>query len=393
MQVHFIDTKQGLIEICQQFAQSKFLAIDTEFVRQTTYYPILALIQICDGQQIAIIDPVAIDDLNPLMAVLYDSSITKVLHSGRQDMEIFYCLNQSVPDALFDTQIAAALLGHGEQIGYASLVKQLLNIELDKSQTRTDWLKRPLTKKQISYAADDVRYLAELYPLQKKKLQELGRLSWLENDFQFLSSSSTYEPSPDTIWRKIRGVNKLKKQQLAILKNLAAWREKLAIKQDRPRRRVMSDDVLLELSLNPPSNQAELYECNGLNKNFLKYHDTMIMSLIQQGMDTAVQDCPTLPVIKKLTQNEEALADCLMAIVHVSANDNNISPRCLCSRKELDSLINGRRDLNILSGWRNELAGKYLLTFLSGESHLSYTSGTLRVSEQAPQSNSDATVL
>lgn len=381
MQVHFIDSKKNLIEICQQFAQSEFLAVDTEFVRQTTYYPILALIQVCDGHQIAIIDPVAIDDLGPLMDVLYNKNITKVLHSARQDMEIFYCLNQSVPDALFDTQVVAALLGYGEQIGYASLVKQLLNVELDKSQTRTDWLKRPLTKKQITYAADDVRHLAKLYPMQKKKLQEQGRLSWLENDFQFLSSNSTYAPSPDTIWRKIRGVNKLKNQKLAILKNLAAWRENLAIKQNRPRRRVVSDDVLIELSMNPPASLTELYESDRISNKFLQYNGDTIMSLIQSGLNTAAKDCPVLPIIEKLSPTEEALADCLMAIVHLSANDNNISPRCLCNRKELEALIKGQRELNILSGWRNELAGKHLLEFVSGESQLSFTSGALTLNK------------
>lgn len=377
MQVDFIDNKESLIEVCQQFAQSDFLALDTEFVRQTTYYPILALLQICDGQQIAIIDPLAIKDLSPLMAVLYNKNIPKVIHSARQDMEIFYYLNQSVPEALFDTQVCAALLGCGEQIGYASLVKQLLNVELDKSQTRTDWLKRPLTQKQIDYAADDVRYLAKLYPLQKEKLQALGRQNWLEKDFQFLSSSSTYAPSPDTIWKKIRGINKLKKQKLAVLKNLAAFREELAIEQNRPRRRVIADDVLIELSMNPPADPDELHEYKGLSHKFLHYNSTALMSLIQSGINTSDEDCPKLPAYEKLSQNEEALADCLMAIVHLSAQNNNISPRCLCSRKELDSLITGRRELAILSGWRNELIGKHLLKFLSGDARLSYNSGQL----------------
>ena len=377
MQVHFIDNQESLKTICQQFAQSDFLALDTEFVRQTTYYPILALIQICDGQQIAIIDPIAIEDLSPLMAVLYNKNIPKVIHSARQDMEIFYYLNQSVPEALFDTQVSAALLGSGEQIGYAALVKRLLNVDLDKSQTRTDWLKRPLTKKQIDYAADDVRYLAKLYPLQKQKLQTLGRLSWLEKDFQFLSSNSTYAPSPDTIWKKTKGINKLKKQKLAILKNLAALREELAIKQNRPRRRIIADDVLIELSINPPANLNELQNCKGLSHQFIQYNGEAIISLIQAGLNTPDEDCPKLPVYEKLSQNEEALADCLMAIVHLSAHNNNISPRCLCSRKELDSLIKGRRDLAMLSGWRNELIGKLLLKFLAGNAQLTYKSGQL----------------
>ncbi len=377
MQVNYIDNKNDLISICRQFAHSDFLALDTEFIRQTTYYPILALLQICDGQQIAIIDPVAIKDLSPLMTILYDNNIPKVLHSARQDMEIFYYLNQSVPDALFDTQVCAALLGQGEQIGYASLVKQLLNIELDKSQTRTEWLKRPLTQKQIDYAADDVRYLAKIYPLQIEKLQALGRSTWLEKDFQFLSNNSTYAPAADTVWRKIKGINKLKKQKLAILKNLAAFREQLAIEQNRPRRRVIADDVLIQLSINPPAHLDELHEYQGLSHKFLQHNGATIMSLVQTGLNTSDDDCPQLPAHEKLSQNEQALADCLMAIVHLSAHNNNISPQCLCSKKELESLIKGKRDLTILSGWRNELIGKHLLKFLSGEAHLSYNSGQL----------------
>jgi len=377
MQVHFIDNQESLAAICQQFTQSEFLALDTEFFRQTTYYPILALIQICDGRQIAIIDPLAIKDLSPLMTILYNKNIPKAIHSARQDMEIFYYLNQSVPDGLFDTQVCAALLGYGEQIGYAALVKQLLNVDLDKSQTRTDWLKRPLTQKQIDYAADDVRYLAKIYPLQKDKLTALGRQTWLDDDFQFLSSNSTYTPSPDTIWRKTKGINKLKKQKLAILKNLAALREQLAIEQNRPRRRVITDDVLIELCANPPATINELRECNGLSYKFLQYNGATILSLIQKGLNTSDDDCPQLPVHTKLSQNDEALADCLMAIVHLSAHNNDISPRCLCSRKELESLINGQRNLAILSGWRNELIGRHLIKFLAGKAQLSYNSGQL----------------
>ena len=379
MQVHFIDTEERLIPICQQFSQSEFLALDTEFVRQKTYYPVLALVQICDGQQIALIDPTTIKDLSALMTLLYNEQITKVLHSARQDMEILYCLNQAVPQALFDTQIAAALLGYGEQIGYAALVKRLLNVELDKSQTRTDWLKRPLTQKQLTYAADDVRHLAELYPMQKQMLEDKNRLSWLQDDFRILSSKETYEPSPETIWRKIKGVNRLKNQKLAILRNLSAWRENLAIRQNRPRRRVVSDEVLMELAINPPEQSVELGQYKGLNPQFLKYNADNIMKQIQDGLNTANKDCPRLPDFKKLTQNEEALADCLMAVIHLSAHENHVSPQSLCTRKDVDALIRGKRDLAILNGWRNELVGKQLLKFLAGDTQLSFSSGQLKL--------------
>jgi ribonuclease D len=377
MQVYFIDTQSQLTEICQQFSGSHFLALDTEFIRQATYYPILALVQICDGQQIAIIDPIALHDLSPLMTLLYNKKIVKVIHSARQDMEIFYHLNQSIPDTLFDTQISAALLGYGEQIGYATLVKQLLNIDLDKSQTRTDWLKRPLSQKQIDYAANDVRYLAQLYPLQQQKLQQLGRTTWLEKDFQFLSKTSTYAPSLETIWKKIKGVKQLKKQNLAILKNLATFREQLAISQNRPRRRVISDELLIELSIQHPTQLDELRHYKNLSQQLLHHHSHQLLALIQKGLQTENEECPQFPIYKKLSQNEEALAHCLMTLVHISAQKNHISPNALCSRKEIDSLIQGQRELTMLTGWKNELIGQQLLNFLSGKIQISYQQGQL----------------
>lgn len=379
MQVNFIDTPERLSQICKEFSNSEFLAVDTEFERQTTYYPILALVQICDGRQLALIDPLAIKDLAPLMELLYRTEIIKVFHSARQDLEIFYYLQGCVPENIFDTQIAAALSGFGEQIGYANLVKKLLKIELDKSQTRTDWLKRPLTKKQLVYAADDVRYLAELYPLQKQRLEQQGRLQWLKEDFDFLSSSSTYAPAPQTMWRKVRGINRLKKQQLAILQKLTVWREEQAIERNRPRRRILSDEALIALSVNPPADKEELYQNYKLSKGLLNHHADTFLKLIDEGQQTADKDCPVLPQYQKLSQDEEALADCLMAVVHMSARDNQISPGSLGSRKELNALIKGRRDLSLLSGWRKELVGNALLMFLQGKKLLSYTSGRLKL--------------
>ncbi len=377
MDIHFIDTQEKLLSLCQQLSKSDFLALDTEFIRQSTYYPILALLQICDGQEVAIIDPIAIRDLSPLMPILYNKEITKVFHSARQDMEIFYYLNQSVPQPIFDTQIAAAVLGYGEQIGYAPLVQQLLDIDLDKSQTRTDWLKRPLSKKQMDYAVNDVLYLAQVYPLQKKKLDDLGRSHWLDKDFQHLASNASYCPTPETMWKKIKGSTRLKKQNLAILKNIAAFREQLAIKQNRPRRRVISDDTLLMLAMNPAHHLGELQEHHGFSHQFLEYNASELLALIQKGLNTSDKDCPQLSDYSPLSKNEEALAACLMAIVRLYALENNISAQYLCSRKELEALIKGKSDLSILSGWKYELIGQYLVQFLAGKAQLSYASGAL----------------
>ncbi len=181
------------------------------------------------------------------------------------------------------------------------------------------------------------------------------------------------------MWRKIRGINRLKKQQLAIIQKLTAWREQQAIERNRPRRRILSDEALIALSVNAPATQEELYQNYKLNRTFLNHHAAALITLIQEGLQTPDQDCPVLPRYQKLSQDEEALADCLMAVLHMSARDNQISPACLCSRKELNALIQGRRDLAILSGWRKELAGNDLLLFLEGKKLLSYHSGRLKL--------------
>ena len=378
MQPEYIDTSKALKLACTRFSHSAFVALDTEFIRQRTYHPILALLQICDGEHLCIIDPLAIEDFSPLINLLYNEKIVKVMHAARQDLEIFYYIQGEPFKPVFDTQIASALMGYGEQIGYAALVKELLNVDLDKSQTRTDWLKRPLSKYQISYAADDVKYLAQLYPLQHERLAQQGRLSWLEKDFQFLSDSSTYTPDLDNLWRKVKGVNRLKRKHLSILKPLAAWRETLAVEQDRPRRRIMSDDSLIELSLNPPLTQAELNNNTYLNAHLSKQYGQQLLEVIQSGLETPEIDWPAFPERYKLSRQQEALTDCLMAIVNLSADKNNISPRCLCSRKDLEQLSRGKRDLAILNGWRYELAGKELLGFLLGKTRLEYQAGQLR---------------
>ncbi|MFK5894504.1 MAG: ribonuclease D [Pseudomonadota bacterium] len=371
MKTEYITTKQQLNEICTQFKDSNYLIIDTEFIRQTTYYPILALLQVYDGKTIALIDPVAIDDLSPLFDICFDPDIVKVLHSARQDMEIFYHICGKLPTPIFDTQIAAALLGHGSQIGYAALTKAILGVELDKSQTRTNWLKRPLTKKQLNYASNDVLYLEQIYKIQKQQLQEQQRLSWLENDFNFLTEQETYQVDKLNLWKKIRGFNRLKQDQLVVLQYLVAWREEIAIEKNITRKKVIHDDFLLEIAIQKPKKNSDLSNFQCLSERLVQHHGKTIINLVNQALDSPLQNWPTQPKRIQLTQQQDALADCLMAINHLCADNNNISPNCLCNRKELEKLVLGKRSLGILSGWRFELAGKQLLSFLNGGNSLS----------------------
>ena len=234
MNALYVDTPQALTQLCKQLQHSPWFALDTEFIREKTFYPRLCLLQVANTQHLACIDVLALNDLSPLLDILYDPASTKVLHSAHQDLEIFYHLRGALPTPIFDTQLAATLLGLGEQIGYAALVKTLLKIDLDKSQTRTDWSCRPLDPAQLSYAADDVRYLGQIYQQQRQELEQRQRLDWLTEDFTALCDPARYRVDVDQAWQRIKGQQRLRGVQLAVLRTLAAWREQRASSLDRP---------------------------------------------------------------------------------------------------------------------------------------------------------------
>ena len=215
LELEFIDTADALRHACERLANQTYLAVDTEFVREKTYYPVLCLIQIASPQVCVCIDPLAINDLSPLTTLLQNSQTTKVFHAARQDLEILQLTLGEIPSPIFDTQIAATLLGLGDQLSYANLVNHFLNVQLAKGHARTDWERRPLSKEQLEYAADDVRYLVAMYPLIVQKLSDLGRLSWLEDDFKALTRPQLYQNDPQQQWQRVSGVQKLKGVQLA----------------------------------------------------------------------------------------------------------------------------------------------------------------------------------
>lgn len=225
MQESYIDKPEQLEQLCEAIRQSEWLALDTEFMREKTYYPKLCLLQVCNGKTAACVDPLSLNRLDPLIEIIMDPSIVKVFHAGRQDLEIFNFLWQKLPAPLFDTQLAATLLGLGEQLGYASLVQKLLGIELDKGHTRTDWSRRPLQPGQLRYALDDVIYLGEIYNDLDNRLRKLGRENWLQEEFTLLADPDTYRIDPDSAWQKIKGRQRLKGVQLAVLQRLTAWRK------------------------------------------------------------------------------------------------------------------------------------------------------------------------
>jgi len=371
----YIDSPQALQQLCTQLQDAEVIALDTEFMREKTYYARLCLIQIATPTLAACIDPLALPDLDPLHALLEDTNKIKLLHAARQDLEIFHDLWQHVPEPVFDTQIAAALLGYSDQIGYANLVESLLGVQLDKSSARTDWSQRPLSQTQLDYAVDDVRYLIQLYPRLCEKLQQLARMDWLADDFAALVNPALYEKTADSSWIRVSGHGKLKPQQLAILQRLANWRETHARERNKPRKWILSDDLMLNIARQTPDSPKALARIRGIPAGVVEHSATAILDAVRSALALPPDAWPTPAKKYKPSAAEECLSDTLMAYLKLIANENNISAAALATRKEIEKLTRGERDLPILQGWRAKLAGDSLLAMIEGRITLQVQAG------------------
>jgi ribonuclease D len=375
--IQYIDTPDALRQFTEQVSGADWIALDTEFLREKTYYPKLCLIQIATPEVVACIDPLALDDLSPLLDVIFDSRITKVMHAARQDMEIFYHLRDAVPAPVFDTQIAALLLGYPDQIGYGNLVNEILGVSLEKKHTRADWSLRPLSQDQIQYAADDVVYLVDVYQHLLEKLNNLGRLEWLAGDFERLTSPDLYYNAPDKAWLKVKGGNRLKGASLSILQALSEWREKVVQKKDIPRGWLLRDDVLVELARHQPDSMPSLEKIRGLGERLLKRHGEHLLGLVDEAKKKQPEPFPRKDFPKRLTPSQDALVDVMMAVVRISAENNSLNPAVLATRKHLERLVTGDTNSGLMQGWRKKLVGDQLQALLDGEIGLSVRDGEL----------------
>lgn len=375
----YIDTDTALIELRARLRHVPWIALDTEFVREKTFYPRLCLVQIATDGLLACVDPLAVPDLDPLLSVLYDDTITKVMHAARQDMEIFYHLRGELPRPVFDTQLAAPLLGLKEQMGYAALVEALLEVRLDKAHTRADWSQRPLTAAQLQYAVDDVRYLAALYPLLRDQLEAKGRLRWLDADFAELSDAHLYASPPADAWLRIKGMQRLRPRQLAVAQALAAWREETAQRLDKPRSWILHEESLLDLARLQPKNKTELAQLRGLHEQTAARHGEAILHVIADAQDRAPIPLPPSYQPLSLDDAQEAVVDLLLAAVHKLAAEQAIHPNIVAGRKDLERLVTGDEQVALLHGWRRQMVGDTLLALLKGKAHMRIRDGEVRI--------------
>ncbi len=357
------------------------LAVDTEFMREKTYFARLCLIQIGTDEVAAAIDPFAVKDLSPLFELLRDDRCTKVFHAGSQDLEIFYKLMGEVPAPVFDTQIAATLAGLPTQVGYQQLIRSLVGVELDKAHTFTDWARRPLSAEQIEYALDDVRYLTLAYRTLLETLRRGDRVGWLADDFNHMADPATYEVVPEEQFRRVKRASALDRRSLAVLREVAAWREREAQERDLPRRWLVSDESILELARRAPRDRAALSEVRGLNEQVVRRSGEAVLDAVKRGLEVPEDQLPKIAKRKRVHGDVDELADLMSALVRLRAKEHDVATTLLATRDDLERFAGGEREGNPLSsGWRHTLVGAELEALLNGELALGVDTGRMTVS-------------
>lgn len=371
-----ISSQATLEAFISRAKHSEVLAIDTEFLREKTYYAKLCLIQMATDTEIVLIDPIAIRDLGVLQELLTDESIIKIFHAATQDLEILYHEVGVLPRPIFDTQIAAALLGHTLQIGYGALVSHICHVSLKKADSFTDWSRRPLSESQLVYAAKDVEYLPQIYRIMRERLEEKGRLAWLTPEFEELLKSEKYEENPRERYKRLKRGNSLKPQQLSGAREVSAWRETFAMQHDIPRKWVLTDEQIVEACRRMPNTLDDLFLIRGLKEKLSVKDAREVLHVMHIGFNLPEHEWPREPKSPKNQHNVDAEVCALQAIVQYISKQNDIAPQTLVSSKELSALARGERRLEVLSGWRRQVIGEPLLRFLSGDIPITCVDGT-----------------
>ncbi len=376
------DTKT-LADLCARLSQAPFVCVDTEFMRENTFFPDLCLVQVASPTEAAAIDPKADIDLTPLLDLLVKEEVLKVFHAGGQDLEIIYNLTGKTPTPLFDTQIAAMALGLGEQVSYANLVASYTNATLDKGARFTDWARRPLDKRQLDYAVCDVTYLAELFPKMLERLKRTGRGAWLDEEMMRLGDPANYANAPELAWKRLRLPNR-KPEVLGRLKALAAWREREAREKDVPRGRIMKDETLTDLAGNPPRRQDDLTKVRGLSAAWGQNNiGERLIGAIEASTPMTPDEMPPREAARPgLTPDSSLVADLLKLLLKVRAKEADVAPKLIARSDDLEALAAGVREgLPMLSGWRNEVFGMDALALVEGRLGFAVKDGKMKMSE------------
>ncbi len=367
-----ITTTDALAAFCEQAAERPYVTVDTEFLRERTYYSKLCLVQLAyqdeDGDDACLVDPLADGiSLEPLYDLFRDEGVVKVFHAARQDLEIFYVDQQVIPAPLFDTQVAAMVCGFGEQAGYETLVRKITKSDLDKSSRFTDWSRRPLTDAQANYAVGDVTFLRDIYEYLSDRLKKSGREKWVAEEMAVLNDPATYQADPEQAWRRVK-TRTSSGRFLAIVRELAKFREQYAQDRNIPRSRVFKDDALVEIASTKPQSEQDLDRSRLLLREARKGDIAAgILAAVKAGVNAPNDSLPKVDQKGAKLQVNPALADMLRVLLKSKSDNEDVAAKLIASSAELDALAAGERDMKAMRGWRKEVFGEDAIRLCNGE--------------------------
>jgi ribonuclease D len=361
--IRWIVSNDQLVVACKELSRHPVIAMDTEFVRERTFYPIAALIQVYDGQTVYLVDPASCDDYTPFKTLLLNPAVTKVLHSCSEDLEVFKAMLDAVPANVFDTQLACAFLGGGLSLGYHKLVLEQFGVELPKTETRSDWMQRPLSQSQVDYAVDDVRYLITLYETQRSALEANGKWEWFASDSEQLLQAADRGNNFSDYYKKIKGAWKCSSRELALLQRLCEWRERECRRRDMPRGWVLHDNTLRSIVAEQPDSPVSLADIEGVNKGTVKRYGEFVLEQVE-----AVSRIPESELPPRLPappgRDKSSLMKSLKAFVSNRAEQLGIAPELLARKKDYEAMVQRNPDPHssrLCSGWRQALIGNDML--------------------------------
>lgn len=376
-----ITSTPDLHSLCNELSSADFVTVDTEFLREQTFWPQLCLIQIAGPAGEAVVDPLAPGiDLEPFYQLMTNESIVKVFHAARQDIEIVYTKTGKVPAPVFDTQVAAMVCGFGESISYVNLVKKINGADIDKSSRFTDWSRRPLSDKQLDYALGDVTHLRDVYKALSTEITATGRMSWLAEEMSTLTAAETYDTDPDKAWQRLKLRVKGRKS-LAVLVELAAWRERLAQAQDVPRGRILRDEALYDIANQMPQTPEALGALRTLSDGFARSSRAKeIADAVKRGLARDTKTLPKLEHGQALSAEATATLELLKVLLRASAAEHRVAPRLIADSEDLELLATeSEPDIPALKGWRRTLFGEDALRLKRGETALTLKNGEVRL--------------
>jgi ribonuclease D len=368
-----IETTELLAEVCQRLALEEYIAVDTEFLRDSTYWPKLCLIQIASANDEVIVDPLAAGvDLTPFYELMANESVIKVFHAARQDVEIFFHFGGVIPHPLVDTQVAAMVCGYGDSVGYESLIRQTLDVQVDKSSRFTDWSRRPLKETQLNYAIADVTHLRDAYPMIRKQVEKRNRDHWLEQEMDLLTSPSTYELHPEHSWKRMK-TRSISRRGLGILMELAAWREDQAQKRDMPRQRILKDESLHEVARQAPMTSQALDELRGIPNGFARSrHAVTLLEAVKRGAEKSIDDIPKLAKQERIPPGLGPIIEMLKVLLKRECEIHEVAHRLVANVSDLERIAaKDDADVPALKGWRREIFGQAALDLKHGRLALS----------------------